>query len=224
MVSFDEGARTRIAAAVTAAEATTDAEIVPIVAARSDAYHDVALHWTLIGMFLALALVAAMPAPLVTLLDRLHGGWDMALPTGMLVSALIVLVAIVFLAFRLLTAPLTVRMALTPGRTKTRRVRARAVLLFRAAIEMRTASRTGVLLYLSLAERRAEIVTDAAVLARVRPEAWGHAMHALVEALRDGRAGDGMVAAIAQVGAVLAESFPHTGTDPNELPDRLIEL
>jgi putative membrane protein len=33
-----------------------------------------------------------------------------------------------------------------------------------------------------------------------------------------------MVAAIVAIGEVLAAHFPRTGTDPNELPDRLIEL
>lgn len=49
-------------------------------------------------------------------------------------------------------------------------------------------------------------------------------MAALVDGLRAGRAGDGMVAAIERIGQVLARHFPHTGTDPNELSDRLIEL
>ena len=116
------------------------------------------------------------------------------------------------------------RMALTPGATKARRVRARAVLLFRASIESRTATRTGVLLYLSEAERRAEIVADAAIHAKVPDTAWGEAMALLLEAVRDDRPGDGMVAAIGAIGGVLAAHFPRTGTDPNELPDRLIEL
>ena len=77
---------------------------------------------------------------------------------------------------------------------------------------------------LSLAERRAEIVADRAILSRVEPAEWGAAMAALVDAVRDDRAGDGMVAAIERIGQVLARHFPHTGTDPNELPDRLIEL
>jgi putative membrane protein len=49
-------------------------------------------------------------------------------------------------------------------------------------------------------------------------------MAALIVAIKDGRAGDGLVDAIGAIGAVLAQHFPHTGTDPNELPDRLIEL
>ena len=224
MVSLTDADRAAVAGAVTAAEATTDAEIVPIVAAQSDAYHDAAVHWVTIGLFLLLAIMAFDPRPFLSLLDRVYGGWGDGWSMGALFSGVLIALAVVYLILHYATKPLAVRMALTPAGTKTRRVRARAVLLFRTAIEARTATRTGVLLYLSLAERRAEIVTDAAVLAKVPAAAWGEAMHALVDALKDGRTADAMVAAIGRVGVVLAEHFPHTGTDPNELPDRLIEL
>jgi putative membrane protein len=42
--------------------------------------------------------------------------------------------------------------------------------------------------------------------------------------VREGRVGDGMVAAIEQVGAVLSEHFPRSAADANEIPDKLIEL
>jgi len=45
----------------------------------------------------------------------------------------------------------------------------------------------------------------------------------LVE-VREGRPGDGIVAAIGQVGVVLAEHFPRSAGDVNEIPDKLIEL
>ena len=216
--------RARVAAAVTAAEATTDGEIVPIVAGQSDAYHDVALHWVVLAMLFAVALLAALPRHGVSLLDPLTSGWAGEWTGGELLTALLVLLAVVFLLVHYATKPLAVRMRLTPRTTKARRVRRRATLLFRTAIQARTATATGVLLYLSIAERRAEIVADRAILDRVDPGEWGEAMAALVDAVRDGRPGDGMVAAIERIGAVLARHFPHTGTDPNELPDALIEL
>jgi putative membrane protein len=216
--------RARVAAAVTAAEATTDGEIVAVVAARSDAYHDVALHWVVLAMLFVVALLAALPRHGLSLLDPLTSGWEGAWTGGELLTALLILLSLVFLLVHYATKPLAVRMRLTPGTTKARRVRTRATLLFRTAIQARTASATGVLLYLSIAERRAEIVADRAVLSRVDPREWGEAMAALVDAVREGRPGDGMVAAIERIGAVLARHFPHTGTDPNELPDALIEL
>ena len=216
--------RARVAAAVAAAEATTDAEIVPIVAAQSDAYHDAALHWVVLAMLFVVALLAALPRHGVSLLDPLSNGWAGEWTGGELLTALLVLLSLVFLLAHYATRPLVVRMRLTPGTTKARRVRARATLLFRTAIQARTASATGVLLYLSVAERRAEIVADRAVASLVDPREWGEAMAVLVDAVRDDRPGDGLVAAIERIGAVLARHFPRTGLDPNELPDALIEL
>jgi putative membrane protein len=49
-------------------------------------------------------------------------------------------------------------------------------------------------------------------------------MTALIAEVREGRPGDGIVAAIERVGLVLAEHFPRTTEDINEIPDKLIEL
>ena len=49
-------------------------------------------------------------------------------------------------------------------------------------------------------------------------------MTALLVEVKQGRVGDGIVAAIEQVGTILAEKFPRTAEDVNEIPDKLIEL
>jgi putative membrane protein len=116
------------------------------------------------------------------------------------------------------------RLLLTPGATKHRRVRRRAVAIFQAAAAGRTAGKTGILIYVSMAERRAEIVADEAIHKLTDDHAWGEAMHALIADVREGRPGDGIVAAIERVGAVLAEHFPRSADDKNEIPDKLIEL
>jgi putative membrane protein len=115
-------------------------------------------------------------------------------------------------------------MAMTPGATRSRRVRRRAVALFRTAAEARTVGRTGVLIYLSLDEHRAEIVADAGISAHVDPDEWGEAMAAMLAEVREGRLGHGIARAVERVGAVLARHLPPTGANPNELPDRLIIL
>jgi putative membrane protein len=116
------------------------------------------------------------------------------------------------------------RLWLVPGPIKAARVHARALTCFRVGAESRTTGRTGILIYLSMAERRAEIVADAAIAAKVSPDVWGDAMQAMLTEIRQGRVADGMVAAVERVGAVLAEHFPRAADDTNELPDRLIEV
>lgn len=214
----------KVTAAVTAAEARTDGEIVTIVARASDAYHDVGLHYAVLAMLLVLAMLSVFPDAV----DAIHlvtgDPWNEHVATGTALTIATFLAAVTFLAVRWLLTIRPLRMALTPGATKSRRVRARALALFRASAEHRTTAATSVLLYLSLDEHRAELIADAAIHARVPPEVWGHAMAALVSAVKDGRPGDGMAAAVGEIGVVLAEHFPRTAGNTNELPDRLIEL
>jgi putative membrane protein len=221
---LSEADRAKVDAAVAEAERMTDGEIVTVVAGRSDAYHDVALHWALLAMLLVLALVAWQPGAAEWLHGVLIDSWAQAFaPSWYLTFALVLMVA-TFLFVRVLLAKDVLRIALTPPATKSRRVRRRALLLFRASTERRTRAATGVLLYLSLAEHRAEIVADESIHSKVAPEVWGDAMAALVAAVRDKRPGDGMAEAVTLMGKVLAEHFPRSAGDTNELPDRLIEL
>lgn len=213
----------RVTAAVTEAEAHTDGEIVTVVARASDAYHDVALHWAVLAMLLVLALLAWQPAPVEWLHARLVDGWSPTPPGWYLAFALLLMV-VVFLAVRFAFAWDALRMLATPGATKTRRVGRRALQLFRTAAEKRTRASTGVLLYLSLAEHRAEIIADESIHSKVAPEVWGEAMAALIAAVKADRPGDGMAEAVARIGKVLAEHFPRSAGDTNELPDRLIEI
>ena len=211
--------RDAVTAAVAAAEAGTDGEIVTIIGERSDAYHDVALHYALLAVLAVPLASLAWPA----LLDRADGWGGDAAGAGTLLR-LLVAQAGAFLIVRVALAWMPLRLLLTPRATKARRVRRRALQYFRVAAERRTAGREGVLLYLSADEHVAEIVADRAVHAAVPAERWGEAMAALVDAVRAGRAGDGMVGAVAAIGAILAEPFPKSRGNANELPDRVIEL
>jgi putative membrane protein len=213
-----------VSAAVTEAEAHTSGEIVTIVARRSDNYHDVGLSWAAAVVFLGLTLMAAFPAQLRAFLSSLLLDWEHELADWKLLLGLTGILILKFLVVRYLLAIMPLRMLVTPRATKARRVRRRAILLFRTAAEARTRGRTGVLIYLSLDEHRAEIVADRAINDKVAPEAWGDAMATLIDSIRAGRAGEGLAEAVRQVGLVLAPHFPREQDDINELPDRLIEL
>lgn len=223
-ISINRADHDRISAAVKAAEATSDAEIVTVIAPRSDSYHDVGLHYAVAAMLCLLALVAAFPICFADLVTGWIGSWDHRLSPGMLLTLLLGAQILLFLIVRYMLAWMPLRMALTPGTTKWRRVRRQAIALFRASAEGRTRGRTAILLYVSLAEHRAEIVGDEAINRAVAPERWGEAMAALVEHMRAGNPGTGMVEAIARIGTILKEHVPKSEANPNELPDRLIEL
>lgn len=222
--ALSEADHLRVSAAVAAAEGHSAGEIVTIVAERSDDYGDVALAWAVLVSFLALTALALCPGFYLSLVDRLTGNWGSDWTPGA-VFALAALVAMLkFAAMWLLQLWQPLKFWLIPPPLKAARVRGRAIAAFRIGAERRTQGRTGILIYLSLREHRAEIVADEAISTRVAPEVWGDAMAAMLAELRQGRLADGMIAAVERVGAVLAEHVPRAGDDRNELPDRLIEV
>jgi putative membrane protein len=216
--------REKVAAAIAKAEGSSAGEIVAVATPISDAYHDVALHWALVPLFAVLAWAAWRPTALVWWYDLLFGGWQPDPTLGQLLTLLMVFAALKFTIALLILKWMPLRLFLTPAATKHRRVRRRAVAIFRAAAEKRTTGKTGILIYLSLAERRAEIVADEAILKVTDDHTWGEAMTALLTDVRADRVGDGIVAAVERIGVVLSDHFPRSADDSNEIPDKLIEL
>ena len=211
-----------VTSAVSLAEQSTDGEIVTIVTGESDSYGDVA--WAISGLvaLTALLVISLFPEAYVGIIDWLSGGWSgiSALPYW----ALFIFTALKFFGTRLILIWKPLLFILVPPPIKKARVRRRAVSLFRVSTDHRTVGRTGILLYLSMREHRAEIVADEAIVAKVAPETWGDAMVAMIDLVRAGSPGEGMAEAVRQMGIVLSEHFPKTDQNPNELPDRLIEL
>lgn len=211
-----------VTSAVSLAEKSTDGEIVTIVTNESDHYGDVA--WALSGLvaLTALLVISLFPEIYLGIIDWMTGGWSgiTALPYW----ALFILAALAFFGTRLILLWKPLLFLLIPPAIKRARVRKRAVSLFRVSTDHRTVGRTGILLYLSMREHRAEIVADEAIVAKVEPAIWGDAMVALIDRVRAGQPGEGMAEAVREMGAVLAQHFPKTDQNPNELPDRLIEL
>lgn len=210
--------------AVAAAEAGTSGEIVTVVADRSDGYSDVALAWSAVVAFTAIAFLMFFSDFYLGLIDRVLGDWNEPWSPKAVFGLALFVGILKFAAMWLLQLWQPLKFLLIPRPIKVRRVRARAIDLFKVGAERRTTGRTGVLIYLSLAEHRAEIVADEAIAGKVPPETWGAAMVDMLAEIRHGRIAEGMAEGVNDVGAVLAEHFPRDAHDTNELPDRLIEL
>lgn len=213
-----------VTAAVADAEQHTSGEIVTIVTDLSDHYEDIPMAWASSVAFVSLITYAIFPDFYMGLIDGLSGGWAHEYTTGEYVALLITAVALKWLGVWFTLKWMPLRLALTPNGLKLSRVRGRAISLFKVGTEAKTVGRTGVLLYLSMKEHRAEIVADEAIASKVAPEIWGDAMIALLDQVKAGNPGAGVAAAVSQMGVVLAEHFPKGSENPNELPDRLIEL
>lgn len=200
-MSISAEERERISAAILDAESRTSGEIVCVLArTSSDA--------TALPILLAALVALALPWPLVAF-------------SAMPVNVILLLQLLVFFGLAVLLCLPRVRIALVPRA-------ARRAMAHRAAMEQfmirgigRKADRTGVLIFVSLAERYARIVADRTIAERVPNREWQAAVDALIVHTRDGRIGDGFIAAIGVCGRVLEEHFPRAELNRAELPDRI---
>jgi putative membrane protein len=86
----------------------------------------------------------------------------------------------------------------------------------------RTDAATGVLLFVSLLERRVVILADEGIDAKVDDGFWADTDDAILDGIRRGSLRDGLVAGIRRAGELLSGEFPWREGDRNEIPDRLI--
>lgn len=194
----------RIAEAINEAERQTSGEIVAVLAAESSTYLYAPFLW---------ASLVALTLPLFLLL----GTWWPA--------AWIYLAQLgVFAAILTITLPRPVRYMMVPQSVKNARVHRRALEQFVVQNLHTTEGRTGVLIFVSAAERRAEIVADAAIEARVPKDTWQGIVNRLTDQFAKERHVEGFIAAIEEVGSHLAAHFPPGSCEANKLPDHLIVL
>lgn len=189
-----------IAAAIAAAERTTSGEIVCVLARASSDYAHVPPLW---------ASVLALIVP-----------WPMIVFTPWSVQVIFLSQLAVFIVAVLALSFMPLRLALVPAAVRRSRAHRAALEQFVIRRVANTQKRTGVLIFVSLAERYARIIADDGIAAKVEQQEWQAAIDALTAHMRDGRIGDGFVAAISRCGAVLAAHAPPDGS-ANELPDRL---
>jgi putative membrane protein len=193
--------RERISAAILDAELKTSGEIVCVLAREStDA--------TALPILLAALAALILPWPLVAF-------------TAMPVNLILLFQLLAFFGLAALLCLPPVRIALAPRA-------ARRAMAHRAAMEQfmirgigRKEDRTGVLIFVSLAERYARIVADRAIADRVSNSQWQEAVDALIAHTRHGRVADGFVAAIDICGRVMEEHFPYDQANRSVLPNRI---
>ncbi|MCA9551100.1 MAG: hypothetical protein KC933_13785 [Myxococcales bacterium] len=195
-------AQDRLTAAVVELEGQTSAEVVVTVRSAS------ALHRE--GDYLAGFLTA-----LVVLLLLLYLPWPFALYTFPLeMTAGFVVGAVVSMRLPALRRYLVMRAA------KTRAVEQAARAAFHELGVSATTGRTGILVYVSLFERRVKLVGDLAVDRRVLEPGWSEAERGMERALVAGDP-EAFAAAMLGLGPELAVRLPRGEDDVNELPDEV---
>lgn len=219
MLSDDD--HVRVTEAIRAAETRTSGEIFCVVSDRAEHYPETAIAAGAIAAF-ALPLLLVWSGFEPWLLIRQWQG-D-AMPATYVIEAFLVLQLLVFFAVTALVGLTPLARLLTPGRVRRARMHRVATDQFLARGIHDTENRTGVLLFANLPEHHAEVVADTGIYQKVAADLWGDAVAELVKAARADDLAGGLERAVALVGAVLAEHFPPGRLNPNELPDRVVEM
>ncbi|WP_139973848.1 TPM domain-containing protein [Ochrobactrum sp. CGA5] len=200
----------RIAEAIRKAEAETSGEIYAVLARSSDDYFFAAGFVATCGILIA-SVVAAFLA---------HWYWfDIRLPMfGLAVLAAFLTAMLVLWFFP------AIRMLLVPRRIRYKRAHLNALQQFLARNVHITEHRTGILLFVSMAEHYAEVIADAGIHARVEQDEWNAIVATLIHHASRAQVAEGFVLAIGQARLLLEKHFPAGPENANELDDHLIEL
>ena len=207
---FTEQDKKRLADAVREAERSTSGEIVPYVVGRSDSYPEA---WLRAGALLGFLTLFAF-----AIVDMGTGMW---LPFGMGEAAIIIVAAFGIGGLLVLVAP-ALRRLLIPAAMLQQRVDERASLAFLEEEVFKTRERTGILIFLSLFERRVRVLGDSGINAKVEQAEWDAIAGVIVSGMKNGTPAEGMIEAIGMCGRLLeASGVQIRDDDTNELGNEL---
>jgi putative membrane protein len=113
---------------------------------------------------------------------------------------------------------------IVPGYVVSRNVHRRALLHFAESGAVHTRDRTGILFFISLRERRVEIIADEGINEKAGADAWDVILAKLLGAIKGGNAAEGLEKAVYDCAEILERHFPVRRDDINELPDGIVFL
>ncbi|WP_054143484.1 TPM domain-containing protein [Bosea sp. AAP35] len=201
---MDEQDREMIAQAVREAERLTAGEIVVVIDHAASSYRTV-------PVVVALTLALFVPWPLLAMTAT-------SAPRIFLIQ----LICAVLLLGAMLWYGRGGRFV--PGFIKRRRAHDAALREFVARGLTRTRQRTGVLLYVAIQERYAEILADTGIDGKVDQAVWDGIVEPLLTAARQDRLTNGLVEAVTALGGVLSRHAPRSADDIDELPNKVVIL
>lgn len=198
MKSLSDAGRARIEATIAEIEQRTAAELVVATVEQSGSYSEVKLGY---------ALAAALGGGAVLHLLR---------PELSVSYVLWLQLAAACIAWLLCSLPWLLA-RVVPGAYLTQSVEQRAQLAFLEHALFETRDRTGVLILISELERRVVILGDSGIHAKIQASGWQRHVQQIVDAIRKGRAAEGVCETLHAIGEVLTAEFPPRPDDVNEL-------
>jgi Predicted membrane protein len=206
--------------AVSSAERTTSGEIALAITPESSDYSFFELLFAVLAGALAFACLLSFAAPLSALLDRLSWHKPEWLVPAFYGAASFAVIGLLFLAANI---PAVDRLVV-PQAWRHRAVYRRALRHFVESGVYATADRTGILIFISWMEKEVRILADTGISTRIVQTEWDAIALTITRGIRSGNPTDALVDAVTACGKLLAEHFPPSAENPNEIADGLVVL
>ena len=217
MTFLTEAEKTALANHIRLAESKTSAEIVTVIADQSDHYRYIPMLWA--------ALLALSVPGLYFLFQHFStNGWTYSGESVDSLARVYYVQVLVFLGLGMLIQYPPFRFCLVPKSVKHGRAARHAREQFLLQNLHQTASRTGVMVFVSVAEHYVEIIVDTEVAAVVDNDVWVNTVDEFVSCIKRGEIAEGFTRTINHCDEVLSKNFPDKGGKPDELPNNLIEI
>jgi putative membrane protein len=211
---LSEAERRSVEACVAEVEKNTSGEIVPMVVSSS-------YHYPMSNMIggLIFALLISVSVTLAYSFQRAWGG-----VTAMDLWLFPAVFAVSFLIFHELVKriPGLKRIFVTRAEITEEVEEAALTSFYRNGLN-NTRDRTGILVFISVFERRAYVLADEGINAKVDSAVWQEVVDLVVTGIRQRRQADGICAAIRRCGSLIQEHFPIKKDDTDELDNLIVE-
>lgn len=212
-IRFSEADRQSVSEAIKQAESKTSGEIAVAVIRES---YDYAIYETaaaVLAGFIYFIFIMFYVAEIENFLQRLF--WDYSVNYLLLFYGFSTFV--VMTIFYFLFNISTLDRLIVPHKIMTGKVKERALRYFMESGVSNTRDRTGILIFISILERRVELLADRGIAEKIPPDKWSSIVSDIIAGIKAGELSKHLHKAVTQCGDLLQDFFPIKEDDTNEL-------
>ncbi|MCF7912987.1 MAG: hypothetical protein K9M99_10695 [Candidatus Cloacimonetes bacterium] len=220
MQKLSKAEQERIAQAVQQAEQKTSGEIATALISQSNDYAVYELLAAVLAGLIYSMVIIAYSVEIQNWLQGLFWNYQIYYLTGFyLISTFLVILIVYFLA----NLPVIDRL-IVPRKVRESWVNRRAWQHFAQSGVGHTKDGTGILIFISLLERRVDLLADYGIAQRVAPKMWQQIVDNVIAGIKSKQMIEKLCEAIVECGELLAKDFPRQDDDQNELSDNIVQL
>ena len=115
----------------------------------------------------------------------------------------------------------TIDRLIVSKKIRQQKVKERALRHFMESGVYNTKDRTGILIFISILEKRVELLADSGINEKIPPEKWQSIVDNIIKGIKKKNVTSHLIKSINKCGELLTQHFPIQPDDINELPDEI---